>query len=321
MTATTLPFHLVNAFVVNSNPHSGNQAAVVIFPDASDARVKDDKWLTAVARDFNFSETAYLVPISQLEDGEGEWGLRWFTPEVEVTLCGHATLASAQVLFSLHPALQSIKFQTRFSGQLIASRIEDKVEITLPTLDTKTLSQESFGSINHDVEIEKLRKAFNMTDQDDGILGIFEMDFGGNRCLIVQMNGNVDVAAIKVNTKALLEVTGCAVVTQVDQAQSLQTKQLHVNSRVFGPALGIDEDPVTGSSHAHLTGYYFLSAATKYIPEELLQSVKTPSEITLVGHQRSSRGGELICRLDQNHHTYVKIVGKAHEFGKGSLHA
>ncbi|WWC66585.1 uncharacterized protein I206_100488 [Kwoniella pini CBS 10737] len=320
--SSVLPFYLVNAFVVNSNPHSGNQAAVVIFPDKSDERANNDKWLTAVAKDFNFSETAYLVPISSSQDGEeGEWNLRWFTPEVEVTLCGHATLASSRILFSLNPNLQIIKFKTRFSGQLLAKRIEDKVQITLPTLDSKTLSQENVIKTDHQDEIEKLENAFNLKNKEDKILGSFELEFSGHRSLIIQLNENVDIATIKVDKNALVKVTGCAVVTRVDKAQSIKTKQLHVHSRVFGPALGIDEDPVTGSSHAHLTGYYLLSKGAKYIPEDLLEQVKSQTELTLIGHQRSSRGGELICKLDENDDKYVNLIGKSHMFGKGTLYA
>ncbi|WWC58398.1 uncharacterized protein I303_100938 [Kwoniella dejecticola CBS 10117] len=326
-----LPFHLVNAFIVESNPHSGNQAAVVIFPDATDPRANNDEWLKAVTRDFNFSETAFLVPLSPLpvtsssagEDDaeEGEWGLRWFVPECEVPLCGHATLASSEALFSLHPSLGTIKFQTRFSGQLIATRLNDnQIQISLPTLEDDVLSQKDVITTNHHREIESLRRAFGIQDVEGSILGLFEMHYSGIRCLIIQLSEGVDVEDIKVDFRALAEVTGCAVITQVNTAESIRTKQLHVNSRVFDPALGIDEDAVTGSSHANLTGYYFRSIGSRFIPPELSESVESITELTLVGHQRSSRGGELICNLDEDNHAYVKIVGNAHKFGNGTLY-
>ncbi|OCF73599.1 hypothetical protein I204_05442 [Kwoniella mangroviensis CBS 8886] len=311
---SSLQFHLLNAFVVGSNPHSGNQASVVLFSDPQDKRSTDDVWMTAVARDFGFSETAYLVPINE---DEGEWGLRWFTPEVEVNLCGHATLASSKVLFSLYPNLSKINFQTKFSGILTAVKVnEEEIQITLPGLSSKTLS--TFGnSPTNSEEVGLLESAFGLSK--GGILGYEENDFSGNRCLIVQLNEDVDVQSVKVDIKALVEVTGCAVITQVDTSESLRTGQLHINSRVFGPALGIDEDPVTGSFHAHLTGYYLLSSSTKYIPEQLLDTVTSPKELTVIGHQRSSRGGLLKCKVDKKDESKVKVVGSAFEFGRGTL--
>jgi predicted PhzF superfamily epimerase YddE/YHI9 len=73
-----LEYHLVNAFTTDS-PHSGNQAAVVLFPSQSDPRANDDKFLLTTAQDFAFAETAYLVPI---DEKNGRWGLRWFTVTV-----------------------------------------------------------------------------------------------------------------------------------------------------------------------------------------------------------------------------------------------
>lgn len=77
MTSAPLPFYLINAFITDS-PHSGNQAAVVIFP-LDDPRDNDDEYKLKVARDFGFAETAYLTPVNE---ARGEWTLRWFTPEV-----------------------------------------------------------------------------------------------------------------------------------------------------------------------------------------------------------------------------------------------
>ncbi|WWC86047.1 uncharacterized protein L201_000918 [Kwoniella dendrophila CBS 6074] len=313
----TLQFHLLNAFVVESNRYSGNQAAVVLFEDQSDERSKDDNWLTLTARDFNYSETAYLVPLSASDDGkQGEWGLRWFTPEVEINLCGHATLASSEVLFSLNPLLETAKYHTK-SGILTAKRDgNDKVEISLPGLSKEVLSNLVKEDIDQS-ETKGLARAFDIDNVESSILGYSEIDFSGIKCLVVQLNDNVKVDDIKVDIKALVEITGSAVVTQVDKAKSIETKQLHINSRVFGPAFGIEEDPVTGSSHAHLTGYYLNSAGTKHIPRELLEQVGSPKELVVIGHQRSKRGGELICRWNDDGN--IRITGKAFEFGRGTL--
>jgi predicted PhzF superfamily epimerase YddE/YHI9 len=78
MSLPPLPYYLINAFTTDS-PHTGNQAAVVIFPTPDDPREADDAYKFKVAKDFGFAETAYLVPLSE---DHTEWGLRWFTPEV-----------------------------------------------------------------------------------------------------------------------------------------------------------------------------------------------------------------------------------------------
>ncbi len=78
MSSEALPFHLINAFTLPSQSHSGNQAAVVVFPSSTHPKISDDEYLQLVARDFNFAETAYVYPTGK----EGEWFLRWFTPNV-----------------------------------------------------------------------------------------------------------------------------------------------------------------------------------------------------------------------------------------------
>src|SRR5690349_3859108 len=116
----TLPLFHVDAFT--DRPPSGNPAAVCILP-----AWREDQWLQAVAREMNRSETAFLVQQPDHID------LRWFTPKVEVDLCGHATLASAHVLWQqgLAKAKEEIRFSTR-SGILIAGRMGDAIELDFP---------------------------------------------------------------------------------------------------------------------------------------------------------------------------------------------
>ena len=105
---------IIDAFT--DRTFAGNQAAVV-FMDAGDARTSDADWMRSVAADFNLSETAFLVPM-----GKDTYSLRWFTPEVEVMLCGHATLASAHALWSTGRSLSGeLAFVTRHSGTLTAT--------------------------------------------------------------------------------------------------------------------------------------------------------------------------------------------------------
>src|SRR5690242_15025288 len=125
----TLPLFHVDAFT--DRPLSGNPAAVCLLPSW-----KEDRWLQAVGREMNLSETAFLV---QHADG---FDLRWFTPEAEVDLCGHATLASAQVLWQqgLARSGEEIRFSTR-SGILKAVRRGDAIELDFPSNPTSRLSR------------------------------------------------------------------------------------------------------------------------------------------------------------------------------------
>src|SRR6266699_1524031 len=108
----------VDAFT--DTPFAGNPAAVCLLPEA-----RDEGWMQDVAREMNLSETAFLHP-------EGDaYRLRWFTPAVEVDLCGHATLAAAHVLWSERDEAERIAFDTR-SGRLFAERKGDRIELDFP---------------------------------------------------------------------------------------------------------------------------------------------------------------------------------------------
>lgn len=117
-----IPIYTVDAFT--STPFSGNPAAVCILQEFPD----DDHWLLKVAKEINLSETAFLCAM-----GNGSYRLRWFTPETEVDLCGHATLASAQVIWETGAAygIEQLRFHTK-SGVLTAKRLNNGIELNLP---------------------------------------------------------------------------------------------------------------------------------------------------------------------------------------------
>ncbi|WVR05726.1 hypothetical protein IAU60_002750 [Kwoniella sp. DSM 27419] len=307
-----LPFHLINAFAPSF--HGGNQAAVVIFP-ANDERSTDEEWLKLVARDFNFSETAYLVPLDGYEGRggkEGRWNLRWFTPQEEVTLCGHATLASAQTLFSLHPSLETISFENRFAGTLTARKVpEGKVEIVLPSLSSDVIT--GLGKEGRDTAQDEAIALALKVDAGD-ILDVSDFGFSGAASKFVLLKSEVPLEQLKVDIKALATMAGSWIVTQISDKSSTDASQLDINSRFFGPGLGVDEDPVTGSAHAYLTGYYLASPAQRFLPEHMR---KDPLSVVIQGTQVSERRGELRCTWDGGK---VKVVGKAFEFARGTLH-
>jgi PhzF family phenazine biosynthesis protein len=235
--------YVVDAFT--SHRFGGNPVAVVLFET-----YPDDDILQAIAAENNLAETAF--PICR-EDGH--WDLRWFTPTVEVPLCGHATLASAFVLFN-HILVDTteINFETRQSGQLRIARAGDRMTMDFP-------AQQS-------------------TKADDDLSHLF-----GDSLIDLRKNGAFNMAVL-CNESAVREfVPEREAILLLDRDGLIITARAedgyHCVSRFFAPALGIDEDPVTGSAHTMLVPYW---------AEKLGQT-------DLRALQASSRGGELFCRL------------------------
>ncbi len=236
---TTTPCFTVDAFA--DAPFRGNPAAVCLL-----AAPKPAKWLQAVAAELNLSETAFVTP------KKGGFGLRWFTPVCEVDLCGHATLAAAHVLWSegLAPAGGTIRFATR-SGALTATRAADgRVEIDLPA-----------GPLRPAKAPAALAKALGQKPVD--------VCRGGDDLLVALRDERAvrglcpDLAAL-----ARLPYRGVVVTARA-------TRGADFVSRCFYPAVGVPEDPVTGSAHCALGVYWAVELA----------------KTTLRGFQASARGG------------------------------
>lgn len=227
VTCMLLPLRIVNAFT--QRKFGGNPAAVCPLPcwlpDAS---------LQAMAQQHNLSETAYLVPLGQ----DGAWHLRWFTPTFEIALCGHATLASAYVLFSDRPDLSEIRFQTR-SGWLLVTREGGRLRMDFP--------QRSLSATASPAETALFPNAREVL-----------VDQGNN--LFVVLADEAAVLAFQPDELALrrLDRLGAIVTAEGVQADFV--------SRYFAPAAGISEDAVTGSAHCSLVPYW----ADRLGREELL---------------------------------------------------
>ena len=226
-----LPYYHVDAFA--SKPLMGNPAAVMPL----DAWMSDDM-LQAIAAENNFAETAYIVPIS-----DDSWELRWFTPAVEVALCGHATLATAHVLFNhLGAKADTLSFHTRQSGVLTVSRMSD-------------------GQLEMDFPASKPRETQIPPGLAD-ILGGTPVDCVAGNMLLVEFETteqlyalNPDFFALKdLQTDAEME-KGCVIATAKAGADEA-ANGLDVVSRVFVPGAGIDEDPTTGSAHCLIAPYF-----------------------------------------------------------------
>ncbi len=261
-----LPLYQVNAF--SPTPFQGNPAAVCLLPHYPDAA-----WLQAVAAEMNLSETAFIVPQAN------HYQLRWFTPQVEVDLCGHATLASAHVLFSQANASadQPITFQSR-SGPLIARQMDAWIELDFP-VQTITLQ-----APNPD-----LLQALNL----DPALILFSGQTREDAFLEIPASILLD---LQPNFEQLRQISGRGVIVTA-QAASGEADFL---SRFFAPAVGILEDPVTGSAHCSLYPYW----SEKLAKPELL------------GFQASARGGWVKVRGDGNR---VYLAGQAITIWQGEL--
>lgn len=215
---TSLPFFQVDAFA--GAPFTGNPAAVMPL-----GQWLDDATLQAIAAENNLSETAFTVPVP--DDPDADYALRWFTPAVEVKLCGHATLASGHVLMGGRTA---VRFRTRHAGVLTVSRDRDGYALSLPawTSERKALPELAAG-----LGGEVLESYWR-----DGGYAIFVYP---------------DAAAIHALEPDFATLKKAGDIMLIATAPGEDSDMI---SRVFVPGAGVDEDPVTGSAHCLLTPYW-----------------------------------------------------------------
>ena len=252
------PLFIVDAFT--SIPFAGNPAAVCLLDEPA-----DPVWMQQVAAEMNLSETAYVV--SQ-PDG---FGLRWFTPKAEVDLCGHATLASADVLWQEQRVgrQNEIRFHTN-SGSLICSRAGDRIEMDFPR-----------------VPIEETRASPQLAaalGADPVFLGRTAFDY------VVELPSETAVRDLEPNVRQLATVNtrGIIVTARSDRPE------FDFVSRFFAPALGIDEDPVTGSAHCSL-GPFWAERLGKSEVAGFQASRRGGVVHVRVGPERVVLGGQVVC--------------------------
>ena len=253
-----IPIFQVDAFA--EEPFKGNPAGVCLLERPAEAT-----WMQTVAAEMNLAETAFLLP-----EGDG-FRLRWFTPKVEVKLCGHATLATAHVLWErgiLAPDREA-RFQT-LSGLLTARRVGGLVELDFPARpplpEPPAWSEAVVGALG-------IKPAYVGMSAEDVL---FEAD------------DEATVRAIAPDFAALRSLPARGVIVTSRSSD----KRFDFVSRFFAPAVGVDEDPVTGSSHTVLVPYW----------------AKKLGKTSLTAYQASARGGILHLRHEG---ARVKIAGRA----------
>ncbi len=241
---TELRLVQVDAFA--NRPFTGNPAAVVPL----DAWLPDET-MQAIAMENNLSETAFTVPT----EGDADYELRWFTPTTEVALCGHATLASGHVLI----AGDEVRFRTRKAGVLTVGREGDALTLNLPQILVKPDRDETLLDVLGTPE------------------GEFFLSYEGVEATSIVLLPDAEaVRACAPDMKALAQIDLMVIVTASGESGH------DVVSRVFVPAWGVDEDPVTGSAHAALTPFWC---------ERLGRD-------SFTAYQASRRGGAVHCRRE-----------------------
>ena len=237
-----LPFLQIDAFA--DRPFAGNPAAVIPLDEWL-----PDQTMQAIAMENNLSETAFTVPAA----GDADYELRWFTPTTEVALCGHATLASGHVLIEG----DEVRFRTRKAGILRVRRDREGLALDLPVTLVKP-------AVHHNL-LEVL-----------GTPGaqLFLSYTGAEATSIVLLEDEQAVRTCTPDMAVLRDVDLMVIVT----ARGIEHD---VVSRVFVPAWGVDEDPVTGSAHAALAPFW---------AERL-------GRTSFTACQASKRGGRIECRL------------------------
>ena len=259
----------VDAFT--DRPFAGNPAAVCLLNGPA-----EPEWMQSVAREMNLSETAFLY------SRQNAFSLRWFTPAVEVELCGHATLASAHALWEegvldpMEPAL----FDT-LSGRLAATRRGDGIEMDFPAEYAQTCEPPP-GLL-------------------DSLGGVTPVAVARNRFdILIEVADEATVRALRPDFQQLSSVAVRGVMVTARAGNELVASGVDFVSRFFAPAVGVDEDPVTGSAHCCLGPWWAGRLGTD----------------DLLGRQVSDRGGTVGVRVRSDR---VLLAGRAVTVLRGEL--
>ena len=264
-----LEINVVDAFT--DTVFKGNSAAVIITDNCL-----ADKLMQSIAFENNLSETAFIV-----RDDDGIYHIRWFSPLTEIAFCGHATLASAFVLFNKNPDVETIKFYAKAVGIL-------------------TIVQTDDGKIQMDFPNTKPEKVKDIPDSLLAGLSVAPVEvYKNTQAYFVIYNAEADVLNVERDNERLKQLAPLDVVVTC-QATSADYKDSDFISRYFWPANGGDEDPVTGSVHTGLAPLW----AERLGKDEL------------IAYQASKRGGILNCVVAGDR---VLISGNAVQYMTGFI--
>lgn len=258
---TKLRIFQVDAFA--SQLFKGNPAAVVPLTEWL-----PDQLMQQIALENNLSETAFFIPEN------GDFHIRWFTPKAEVKLCGHATLATAHVLFhELNYSAGLIRFTSK-SGWLQVRRIDEKLQLDFPA-----------DQPHRQDEPKLFAQAFGISPIET---------FKGKTDYLLLFDSEETIRNLKPDIEKLKQTDARGIIV------TAKGNQVDFVSRFFAPAVGVDEDPVTGSAHTLLVPFWAGRLA----------------KTELTARQLSERGGDLWCSLSGDR---VLISGKAITYLRGEI--
>lgn len=238
-----IDLYQVDAFA--SKPFEGNPAAVCPLE-----AWLDDTLLQAIATENNLSETAFFVPT------ESGYHLRWFTPSVEVDLCGHATLAAAWVIFNvLGDSAETLAFETR-SGQLLVQRNGNDLAMDFPAKVVEPLAMEA-----------EVKAALGINEIEELLI---------SDDIVVVVNDAQLIESLTPDMQQLKHLPGRGIVV------TAKGSDVDFVSRWFGPKVGVEEDPVTGSAHTSLAPFWARKLGKRQ----------------LTARQGGARKGALSCEIE-----------------------
>lgn len=289
-----MKYFVVDAFT--DSAFKGNPAAVCFLESE-----KDEKWLQAVAAEFNISQTGYLTPITTdvAVTSNPRFRLRWFTPVAEVKLCGHATLAASHILFSNGLVSSDIIEFDTLSGILTAKKVPESIN---PESVSNGEAKESFlieldfpvvPTTEFSIDAVSISKALNSAP----IIDVKKTTTFGD--LFVVLPSGKDVAEINPEFGEILKCPGRGVIVS---GVAPPESGFDFYSRFFCPKLGINEDPVCGSAHCALAPYWS----------------KKLGKCDFMAYQASPRSGILDIHVDEQNQR-VLLRGKAVTVMEGSV--
>lgn len=263
-------YAVIDAFT--SRPFAGNPAAVVLMPHAQALSAQARQRFAA---EFNLSETAYVYP-----KDDWSYGISYFTPLEQVPLCGHATLAAAHLLFTADPSIEQLKFMTELEDKDLTCELTGQsIAMSFPSMPCDALEDAA------DV-ITALR--LTSSPVATGLAG---------ELMLVELENEQAVRQCSPDLQAIRTLAMGVIITAQADASDCDFV-----SRFFAPAVGIDEDPVTGLAHCVLTPWW-------------CQKLKRNE---LRAHQASSRGGDLKVTLSDDGKK-VQLAGQASTIMEGLL--
>lgn len=271
-----IPIYQVDAFT--KEQFKGNPAGICILE-----KEIDDIHMLLIAEEMNLSETAFISPYDgKTISASKAFKLRWFTPKIEVPLCGHATLGTSKVLFDdIGIRMNTIIYETR-SGRLVSEKCDEGITLDFPIDEPSSIEPPT-----------EILKAMGISSYENIIYG------KSTNKLVIHLKTQNEVLKLNPNFE-LMKKIHCNSIKGVG-VTCIGNGKYDFISRYFNPWAGVNEDPVTGSVHTLLSAYW----------SDLLKKNE------MRAYQASHRGGEILLRIERQGR--VKLIGEAVIVLKGTI--